>query len=160
VACFDPARTLNVTGSVGDTLTIVSTSEVNCEDVTSSVPGVITWSANDTCGRSSNPDPDAFCALSSFPSGPGTNVVITLLQAGTTTWRARANTTDVGLTVNFTVTGTSAPADAPPIPAWVQAYGRDGKDATCEAGWDPSWQSWAEPVTGGWVCTRSVPSLG
>jgi hypothetical protein len=51
-------------------------------------------------------------------------------------------------------------AEAPPIPAWVQAYGRDGRDATCEAGWDPSWQSWAEPVTGGWVCTRSIPSLG
>jgi hypothetical protein len=46
-----------------------------------------------------------------------------------------------------------------PIPAWVQAYGR-AKDAICEDGWSPSWESWAEPVTGGWVCTRSIPSLG
>jgi hypothetical protein len=47
-----------------------------------------------------------------------------------------------------------------PIPAWVQAYGRDGMDATCEDGWNPSWQEWAQEVTGGWVCTRSIPSLG
>jgi hypothetical protein len=53
-----------------------------------------------------------------------------------------------------------AAADQPPIPAWVQAYGRDSRDATCLDGWDASWQSWAEPVTGGWVCTRSIPSLG
>lgn len=49
---------------------------------------------------------------------------------------------------------------ASPIPAWVQAYGRSGPDATCEDGWNPSWQSWAEPVTGGWVCTRSIPVYG
>jgi hypothetical protein len=48
----------------------------------------------------------------------------------------------------------------PPIPAWVQAYGRFGAKATCDAGWEPSWQAWAEPITGGWVCARSIPSLG
>jgi hypothetical protein len=42
----------------------------------------------------------------------------------------------------------------------VQAYGRFGADATCDDGWNASWQEWAVPVTGGWVCTRSVPSLG
>ena len=46
------------------------------------------------------------------------------------------------------------------VPAWVQAYGRDDADASCEDGWSPSWQAWAEPVTGGWVCTRSIPSRG
>lgn len=50
--------------------------------------------------------------------------------------------------------------DPSPILAWVQAHGRAGADAPCEDGWAPSWQSWAEPVTGGWVCTRSIPSLG
>lgn len=64
---------------------------------------------------------------------------------------------DVGAT---DAVATDAVADAPPIPAWVQAYGRASKDATCLDGWNPSWQSWAEPVTGGWVCTRSSPSLG
>ncbi len=46
------------------------------------------------------------------------------------------------------------------IPDWVQAYGRFGKDAACRDGWNPSWQPWAELITGGWVCTRSLPSLG
>jgi hypothetical protein len=53
-----------------------------------------------------------------------------------------------------------APAPSPaPIPTWVQAYGRV-QDAACETGWDASWQEWAVPVTGGWVCPRSIPSLG
>ena len=46
------------------------------------------------------------------------------------------------------------------IPSWVQAYGRASANATCIDGWASSWQKWAEPVTGGWVCTRSIPSLG
>jgi hypothetical protein len=54
----------------------------------------------------------------------------------------------------------AAAVSAIPIPAWVQAYGRFGKDAPCIEGWSASWQSWAEPVTGGWACTRSIPSLG
>jgi hypothetical protein len=159
VACNEPSRTLNVTGSVGDTFTVVSTTPINCEDVTTSVSGVVTWSADDTCPL---PDPDAFCGYSDYDTETGTIVVITLAQPGTTTWRARANTSDVGLTVTFTVTGTTTAAGsgATEIPAWVQAYGRSGADATCEDGWAPSWQSWAEPVTGGWVCTRSIPSLG
>lgn len=51
-------------------------------------------------------------------------------------------------------------AEAAPIPAWVQAVGRASADAACDTGWDTSWQEWAVPVTGGWVCTRSIPSLG
>ncbi len=50
--------------------------------------------------------------------------------------------------------------ESTPVPWWVQAYGRADKDTTCEAGWTTSWQEWAVPVTGGWVCTRSIPSLG
>jgi hypothetical protein len=68
--------------------------------------------------------------------------------------------------VNFIVVAAPDPvtpataADAPPIPAWVQSNRRASADATCIDGWNPSWESWAEPVTGGWVCTRSIPSLG
>lgn len=62
-----------------------------------------------------------------------------------------------GLTSDSTSGSASSGAQ---IPAWIQAYGRASKDATCLDGWDTSWQSWAEPVTGGWVCTRSIPSLG
>lgn len=47
-----------------------------------------------------------------------------------------------------------------PIPMWMQAYARARQEATCEVGWGASWQPWAVPVSGGWVCTRSVPSLG
>jgi hypothetical protein len=63
-------------------------------------------------------------------------------------------------TFGYAISCTAAPDPAPPIPAWVQAYGRDGADATCESGWNPSWQKWAKEITGGWVCTRSIPSLG
>ena len=52
------------------------------------------------------------------------------------------------------------PAQPAPIPGWKQAYGRASADATCEDGWSPSWQAWAEPVTGGWVCTRTIPAYG
>jgi hypothetical protein len=51
-------------------------------------------------------------------------------------------------------------AAAKPIPDWVQSYGRFGKDATCLQGWNPTWEKWAEPITGGWTCTRTIPSLG
>lgn len=54
----------------------------------------------------------------------------------------------------------NAASSTPSIPEWVQAYGRRSADATCESGWGASWQPWAVPVTGGWVCTRSIPSLG
>lgn len=46
------------------------------------------------------------------------------------------------------------------IPGWQQSVGRASATATCAAGWQPSWQQWAEHVTGGWVCTRTIPSLG
>jgi hypothetical protein len=52
------------------------------------------------------------------------------------------------------------PASMPAIPLWLQAHGRWGASAECESGWAPSWQSWAEPITGGWVCARSIPAYG
>ncbi len=53
----------------------------------------------------------------------------------------------------------SSTRSASAIPAWVQAYGRSAGD-DCLKGWGPSWQAWAVPVTGGWVCTRNVAALG
>jgi hypothetical protein len=47
-----------------------------------------------------------------------------------------------------------------PIPAWVQAYGIFHQHDACLTSWTNSWQKWAEPITGGWVCTRTIPSLG
>lgn len=52
------------------------------------------------------------------------------------------------------------PVPQPPIPAWVQGYGRASSSEECEAGWSPSWEQWMNAGVGGWVCTRSIPSLG
>lgn len=49
---------------------------------------------------------------------------------------------------------------ATPIPMWNQAFARNGSGATCPAGWEPSWQEWAQAVSGGWVCTRGIRSFG
>lgn len=82
-----------------------------------------------------------------------------LVVGGTGTWSISCG--DPALTSEPASKAESGPTSSPaPIPAWVQAYGRADKDATCIDGWSPSWQKWSEPVTGGWVCTRSIPSLG
>lgn len=46
------------------------------------------------------------------------------------------------------------------IPPWVQGYGRTHAADTCLHGWNPSWELWPHGGTGGWVCTREIPSLG
>jgi hypothetical protein len=61
------------------------------------------------------------------------------------------------LTITCGVTSTTASSGIPP---WVQAYGIFHQRDACETGWGNSWQKWAEPITGGWVCTRTIPSLG
>jgi hypothetical protein len=47
-----------------------------------------------------------------------------------------------------------------PIPPWVQGYGRASAADVCLDGWTASWELWPNGGTGGWVCTRSIPSLG
>jgi hypothetical protein len=47
-----------------------------------------------------------------------------------------------------------------PIPEWVQGYGRHNATDACLDGWNASWELWPHGGTGGWVCTREVPSLG
>jgi hypothetical protein len=91
----------------------------------------------------------------SFTASAGTTYIVVVWGADDD----QATNTTGTFSVNIAVPGATA-ADLPPIPAWVQAYGRFGKDAPCLDGWSPSWQRWAEPVTGGWVCVRSIPSYG
>ncbi len=50
--------------------------------------------------------------------------------------------------------------DAKPIPPWVQGYGRGSAADACNDGWTASWEQWPHSGTGGWVCTREIPSLG
>ena len=104
----------------------------------------------------------------SDPSTPFTTVASTTSVPGTITYSIPARlAAPAYVSIRVVVTGgvaalTTACSPAPgpvPAPAWVQAYGR-GEAAPCDAGWNASWQEWAVPVTGGWVCTRSVPSLG
>jgi hypothetical protein len=52
------------------------------------------------------------------------------------------------------------PADSTPIPPWVQGYGRGMATDACLDGWTASWELWPHGGTGGWVCTREIPSLG
>ena len=47
-----------------------------------------------------------------------------------------------------------------PIPSWVQGYGRGSSADACLEGWTASWELWPNAGTGGYVCTRSIPSLG
>ena len=122
-----------ISGSIGDTFTVTA--------------------SNAVCFAASTP---SGVVSSSVPSAnPGSSTTVTLVAAGSTVfqWQQNGN----GIYFAVTVAGAEAPA---PIPAWVQAYGRFGADAKCADGWSPSWQSWAESVTGGWVCDRSIPSLG
>jgi hypothetical protein len=108
------------------------------------------------------------CVATAMGRGESLVALTASLTGGTTYllvgWGSQDGYGGVETTGNFTVAipfdEASPGGDPAPIPSWVQAYGRASADATCENGWDASWQSWAEPVTGGWVCTRSIPSLG
>lgn len=65
-----------------------------------------------------------------------------------------------GMNFYVTVVASATPTAASPIPAWVQGYGRNSSTESCLAGWAPSWEQWMHAGAGGWVCTRSIPSLG
>jgi hypothetical protein len=102
-----------------------------------------------------------------YSDGTGTTQVTTSLLA--------SNGASVPLTIGSTVAVTgpngyigpfriiyrgSERMDATPIPPWVQGYGRGGAADACNDGWVASWEQWPHGGTGGWVCTREIPSLG
>lgn len=102
-------------------------------------------------------------------TGISGSAVVDAITYGPTVWEIRVKgSTAPGTYTGITINGATESVDITlnvvaaqaPIPAWVQAYGRPGKDATCLPGWGPSWQQWAVASTGGWVCTRTIPSLG
>lgn len=141
----DEAET--VSGSVGDTVSFHANGSCLLQ---SSTEGVVTW----TSGGPNDP-----------ASATNAVVILTLSASGSTRFTARwpSYPGDGGeLTIDVTVADGSAPGDAsaPSVPEWVQAVGRLDADAPCPDGWLPSWQGWAMPVTGGWVCTRTLPAYG
>jgi hypothetical protein len=115
------------------------------------------------CGGITHPAVGTFYTLSN--PDPGTVQTFTILGSvtvGATTTVTYYNA-DISWVLNLEVAATPTPTPATPsspIPPWVQAYGIFHHDDACETGWTNSWQKWAETVTGGWVCTRTIPSLG
>ncbi len=65
-----------------------------------------------------------------------------------------------GETASVTVRVRVQKAGSTRIPDWVQGYGRGAATDACSAGWSPSWEMWMNGGKGGFVCTRSIPSLG
>lgn len=151
-ACASSSSTLSVSGQVGDTITVQLVS-ADCYPESSSA-GVVSWVADYATTPAQNPA--AVCHnVDCNGTNPETVITITLEQAGTTTWTALQNSD--GLTLNITV----APSDVyVPIPPWIQGYGRGGPADACRDGWSPSWEMWPNGGRGGYVCTRSIPSLG
>lgn len=105
---------------------------------------------------------------------PGGSSAAAVVGVGTGVQAAYADgLLDVPLTTVTVISNSVAPPA--PIPDWIQAYGRSGPDQDCPAGYNPSWaggpgaevvaytkswQQWMNLGTGGWVCTRTIPSLG
>ena len=150
-------------GRVGDTFTLGAVNTGSFCGGFDSSPGVVSYPSSDLANSS---NPWLASGLPTYYEYDQLPITITLTTPGTTTltWEQRG-----GLSITVTVLPAPdapsagpapAPAPAPPIPPWVQAYGIFHPDDACVTGWGSSWQPWAEPITGGWVCTRTIPSLG
>lgn len=154
----DGANDRTITGAVGDTFTLQSNSGVHGCGLS---PTAVTFGATTYTGYSGIVTATGLIVFSSpveyFQVAGATFTIVApgsfTVSHGNLDFRNHSSTITVRLP--------SAPetTTAPAIPSWVQASGRD-KDAGCLDGWSASWQQWAEKVTGGWVCTRSIPSLG
>lgn len=142
-----------VYASPGDTVVL----ENNCAGV------------NMVFGSPSDPAIFAFPPTVGIPTGGSSSAPV--VGVGTGIQVAYVDGSQVPVTT-VTVVSSARPA---PIPDWIQAYGRSGPDEDCPSGYNPSWaggpgsdvvayskswQQWMNAGTGGWVCTRTIPSLG
>ena len=152
----DASTSQSVTITTRDTLRVVSTPTPVCDTVYQlsliPVPVGNAWMNGTLIPQdgSYNNFPSAPWVLTFASTNPGVTHML-LCGAG------EPSCPVLMITVVAYVNNEVAP---PPIPGWMQSVGRANADAKCEAGWNPSWQSWAQSVTGGWVCTRIIPSLG
>ena len=65
------------------------------------------------------------------------------------------------VTVTPTLASSSSSAgDAASVLMWQQAYGRASATDSCQSGYTPSWDTWPNGGTGGFVCNRFVPEYG
>ena len=104
-------------------------------------------------------------AASDVQADAGTVVTITWGNGILTTNASLTGTTvyvwDLGLGQDVAVTPTLlAPSDRAAIPMWQQAIGRASATAPCPAGYTPSWDTWPNNHTGGYVCNTFVPAYG
>lgn len=79
----------------------------------------------------------AIAALNNDVSGVGTPVAIAIRWAGPRT-----------------------SGDAAPVMMWQQSHGRASAADSCPSGYTPSWDTWPNGGTGGFVCNRFVPEYG
>ena len=144
------ARPGVITAAQGDTLVFTPTSGVCTSARWLRFPQLVTDPSDQ-----SGPGPYTFTIAFDAPVGSygAANPSFSIVTIQDGRWPPDGQSFDIVI-----VAAPSAAAPSP-IPTWVQAYGRQEVEK-CLDGWDASWQPWAEPVTGGWVCTRSIPSLG
>jgi len=155
VTTVGTADSLRFSAAAGDVLTATPTVAGPARDVVMNVGPTVNPADQTQVAQAVTPTPMTY----SFPEAGTAVVVVKFTSQPTET-----------LTVTWTCSRPAAP-----IPAWVQAYGRASADDDCPAGYNPewaggpsadvvayskSWQRWMNDGTGGWVCTRSVPSLG
>jgi len=145
VGAFNGCVDGTVAWTVGDTAVLVY-DDAECTLFTTQWSGYIGYSSDYIDGD--------LCWTFTWLDGSGTGL-IEGTSGGRVAFTGSGTTTAVPA-----VCGDPGAAAAPPIPAWVQAYARAGADAPCIEGWDPSWDLWPNDGTGGFVCQRSIPSLG
>lgn len=164
--CAEPGGQVVITVAQGETVTLISSSGTPCTWSGTNVPTYADWFSSYTGGVGGDvgdepfvwvisasaplgqaaPDTAQFCVGSGdLMQDPRTCFILNVVAPGAIAPAQAVDTT---------------PVDTTPVPDWLQAYGRIGPNASCEVGWSPSWQEWAQAVTGGWVCTRSLPSYG
>lgn len=163
IDCSQGTATVDVVLAAGDVLTVEASNCLSAALFEDPAPTAQLSGATGDCATSfPNPYELLIGTSVACPSGFFTQSVQTApapAEGGVMIRWSSDTERDRGNLVTIRIVAAPA-ADSAPIPPWVQAYGRASANAACEDGWDPSWQEWAQPMTGGWVCTRSIPSLG
>jgi hypothetical protein len=114
------------------------------------------------CAGNNNPAEGSFYTYADFGSSQTYTILGSKMPGDSVSVTYFNSSLEPLWVLTFVVGGTPTPTRGAvaPIPAWVQAYGIFHHDDACLTSWTNSWQKWAEPITGGWVCTRTIPSLG
>lgn len=149
-------------------VTVLACSDLNDTQTTNGGydPGIGAFRAGDVLRITATPPSPTTLRLKiggaevASASAPGT-ITYTFAADRTASVYAAVDTKPTPTATSFVVTCTPAASQAAPaIPDWIQAYGIFRQFEPCLDGWTNSWHEWAVPITGGWVCTRTIPSLG